>query len=125
MQAVLPNDTKPLFQGTASYLLIGGLGGIGRAIALWMADHGAKHLILVNRSGLSAGSGRSTVEELHAKGVRVTVQACDISDEVSVSKMLSDVHQNSPPLRGVIHGAMVLKVCTSTFTLCMGCSPAK
>lgn len=117
MQAVLPNDAKPLFQDNASYLLIGGLGGIGRAIALWMADHGAKNLILVNRSGLTTGSGRSTVDELHAKGVRVTVQACDISDEISASKMFSDIRQNSPPLRGVIHGAMVLKVSTSTLTL--------
>lgn len=119
MQAVLPNDTKALFQDNASYLLIGGLGGIGRAIALWMADHGAKNLILVNRSGLATGSRRSTVEELRAKGVRVTVQACDISDEISVSKMFSEIHQNSPPLRGVIHGAMVLKVCTSILTLCI------
>lgn len=93
--------------------MVGGLGGIGRAIALWMTDHGAKHLILVNRGGLSTDSGPSTVEELRAKGVRVAIQACDISVEAQVRKMLLDTHQSQPPIRGVIHGAMVLKVCSA------------
>lgn len=78
-----------------------------------MADHGAKHLILVNRSGLSAGSGLSTVDELRDKGVQVTVQACDIANEKQVREMLLAVQQNQPPIRGVIHGAMILKVFTS------------
>lgn len=93
--------------------MIGGLGGIGRAIALWMADNGAKYLVLVNRSGLFSSSGLSTVEDLNGKGVQVTVQACDISDEEKVREMLSSVQQNQPPIRGVIHGAMILKVFTS------------
>lgn len=112
VQAILPNTRQDLFHDDASYLLIGGLGGIGRAIALWMADHGARHLTLVNRSGLSTESGKSTVAGLQAKGVCVTVQACDISDEGEVNKMILDIQRQRPPIRGVIQGAMVLKVCT-------------
>lgn len=77
-----------------------------------MAEHGAKHFILVNRSGLSGASGKSTVDELQAKGAEVTIEACDISDEGKVSKMLLDMQQKQPPIRGAIHGAMVLRVCT-------------
>lgn len=77
-----------------------------------MADHGARHLILVNRSGLSTGAGKSTVAELKAKGVCVTVQACDISDESEINRMILDMQRQQPLIRGVIHGAMVLKVCT-------------
>jgi shikimate 5-dehydrogenase len=37
-----------------SYLLVGGLGGIGRSIARSLALNGAKHLIFISRSGRSS-----------------------------------------------------------------------
>lgn len=37
-------SAKPVFElnHQASYLLVGGLGGLGQAIAVWMAEAGAK-----------------------------------------------------------------------------------
>ena len=69
-----PNTSKPLFRKDASYLLVGGLGGIGRAIASWTVEHGAKHLVLVNRSGLSTDTARSTVGILREMGSEVVVR---------------------------------------------------
>jgi Short-chain dehydrogenases of various substrate specificities len=103
-----------LFRSDASYILVGGLGGIGRAISLWMADHGAKHLIFVNRSGILGESAQNTVRTLRSKSVTVTVHACDIADEAQVSEMLSTIAETEPPIRGLIHGAMTLKVDQAT-----------
>lgn len=105
-----PKDLNALFDGAASYLLVGGLGGIGRAIALWMTEHGAKHLVLINRSGLRTEAAKSTLRELHGKGIDVAVYPCDISNETEVQQVLSSLPRNTPPIRGVIQGAMVLKV---------------
>lgn len=105
------NVSKNIFHKDASYLLVGGLGGIGRAIASWMMEHGARHLILVNRSGLSTETARSTVQLLRDKGVEVAVHGCDISDEQGFSQMYTEIVRTMPPIKGVIQGAMILKVC--------------
>lgn len=113
-----PKASKNIFRADASYILVGGLGGIGRAIALWMAEKGAKSLILINRSGLAKVSAQSTVQELSEKGVQVDIHTCDISDETQVKQMFQDTSWGAPAVRGIVHGAMVLKVLVY-YSLCM------
>lgn len=76
-----------------------------------MVEHGAKYLILVNRSGLSTETARSTVQSLRDKGVEVAVHGCDISDEQAFKEMYTEISRTGPPIKGVIQGAMILKVC--------------
>ncbi|KAI2770922.1 hypothetical protein CBS147339_8237 [Penicillium roqueforti] len=109
VKATLPRATQPLFHSDASYMLVGGLGGIGREVALWMAKNGAKSLIFVNRSGLSKSQSQATVKNLAEEGIQVTTRACDISDETEVQRMLQDISCGMPPIRGLIQAAMVLK----------------
>ncbi|OQD87457.1 hypothetical protein PENSOL_c077G02280 [Penicillium solitum] len=109
VKANLPKSTHPLFRANASYMLVGGLGGIGREVALWMAQNGAKSLIFVNRSGLSKYQSQVTVKNLVEKGIQVITRACDISDETEVQRMLHDLSYCAPPIRGLIQAAMVLK----------------
>ncbi|KAJ5187895.1 hypothetical protein N7449_010889 [Penicillium cf. viridicatum] len=109
VKATLPKSTQPLFRANVSYMLVGGLGGIGREVALWMAQNGAKSLIFVNRSGLSKYQSQVTVKNLVEKGIQVTTRACDISDETEVQRMLHDLSYCAPPIRGLIQAAMVLK----------------
>jgi NADPH:quinone reductase-like Zn-dependent oxidoreductase/SAM-dependent methyltransferase len=54
---VLPRAPTPKLRPDASYLIVGGVGGLGRSIAHWFADHGAAHLILLSRS---AGDAHKT-----------------------------------------------------------------
>lgn len=105
-----PNASKPLFRKDASYLLVGGLGGIGRAIASWMVEHGAKHLVLVNRSGLSTDAAQSTVGMLREMGAEIAVRGCDISDEQAFRTMYKEISQTFPPIKGAIQGTMILRV---------------
>ncbi|CAG8125616.1 unnamed protein product [Penicillium salamii] len=109
VQVTLPKKPHQLFQENASYLLVGGLGGIGQETALWMAHNGAKSIIFISRSGLSNEKSKATVKELMERGVQVTIRACDISDESSVSHVLGELSKCAPPIRGLIQAAMVLK----------------
>ncbi|EUC45778.1 hypothetical protein COCMIDRAFT_5016 [Bipolaris oryzae ATCC 44560] len=107
---VLPTTTEDqLFHADASYLLVGGLGGIGRATASWMVEHGAKNLIFANRSGMSKQEAKDTVHALKSMGARVHVQKCDVSNTDSVRKLVDECANQMPPIRGVIQGAMVLR----------------
>lgn len=105
-----PKISQEIFRPDVSYLLVGGLGGIGRAIALWMADKGAKNLIILSRSGLANSSAQSLIQKLSEKGVHVDIHACDITNESEVQQMFLDISWGAPPIRGIVQGAMVLKV---------------
>ncbi|KAJ5823826.1 Acyl transferase/acyl hydrolase/lysophospholipase [Penicillium robsamsonii] len=109
VKATLPRATQPLFRANASYMLVGGLGGIGREVASWMAQNGAKSLIFVSRSGLSRHESQATVRGLVKQGIQVTTRVCDISNETEVQQMFHDLSRCVPPIRGVIQAAMVLK----------------
>ncbi|TFY52512.1 hypothetical protein EVJ58_g9975, partial [Rhodofomes roseus] len=43
-----------LFSAEKTYLLVGGMGSLGPYIALWMYQHGARHVVLTSRSGRGA-----------------------------------------------------------------------
>lgn len=90
-----------------SYLVTGGLGGLGLKLARWLADRGAKHLVLVGRSGASEDASRQ-LEELQKGGVRIAVRKCDVGDRAAVAALLADIREEMPPLRGIFHLAGIL-----------------
>ena len=94
----------------ASYLVAGGLGGLGRAILLWMADQGAKHLIVPSRSGATSKAASDVVSQLLERGVNIVTPKCDVSSSSSVAAMLHECAQTLPPVKGCINAAMVLQV---------------
>ena len=104
----LPDTKKLRFHSKATYLITGGLSGFGLATAQWLAQRGAHHLVLVGRSGASSDTARQAVEELRRKSVNVTIAKADVSSEIELAAVLGDVRSTLPPLRGVIHAAMVL-----------------
>lgn len=102
-------DRRPWkFDGNASYLIAGGFGGIGRAILTWMADRGAKHLIVPSRSGASSKAALDTMTELQARGVNIVAPRCDVSSEHCLSALLSSCAATMPPVKGCINAALVL-----------------
>ncbi|KAM0324053.1 hypothetical protein ACHAQA_008241 [Verticillium albo-atrum] len=98
-----------LLQAQATYVLIGGTGGLGRSMARWMITHGARNLVLLSRSGSITDKVRVLIEESSAEGANIVVRSCDVADKKSVDKLFATQLDGLPPVRGVIHGAMVLK----------------
>ncbi|EEU43720.1 uncharacterized protein NECHADRAFT_106259 [Fusarium vanettenii 77-13-4] len=95
------------FPKQATYVLVGGLGGIGRSIGKTMVDIGASNLVFISRS---VDSGRQEyVDKLRQLGVAVEVLKCDVSDIVALKPLLEDAKQRLPPIKGVINCAMNLK----------------
>lgn len=92
----------------ASYVVVGGFGGIGQSICLWLAEHGAKSLIVLSRSVNAADKAAPLLEDLAHLGCQVKSIACDITEESDVLRAVKAC-KTMPPIRGVIQGAMVLK----------------
>ncbi len=94
-------------QADATYLITGGHGGLGLAVARWLVDKGARHLVLLSRSGESA-AGSEVVTDLARRDVKITTIQADVASETDVRRALSEIRTTMPPLRGVIHAAGVL-----------------
>lgn len=88
----------------AAYLVTGGLGGFGLSTALWLADKGARHLVLASRRGAATDEARAGITALEARGVTVDAVACDVTEPTQVAAMVSSVRR---PLKGIIHAAAV------------------
>jgi acyl transferase domain-containing protein/acyl carrier protein len=95
------------FKSDGTYLITGGLGGLGLKTAEWMSLHGARHLVLIGRSKPSSPAA-DIIKRMKEKGVKVVVAGCDVSDKARLLKLFDSIKNNMPPLRGIIHAAGVL-----------------
>ena len=101
------NPQSPLFSPTANYILIGGLGGLGRFICTWMVEHGAKHLNVISRSGLTTPEAQATHATLTSMGASLSVFAADACDRPTMRSILSTIRSKAP-IKGIINLAMIL-----------------
>ncbi|WUF42376.1 SDR family NAD(P)-dependent oxidoreductase [Streptomyces europaeiscabiei] len=85
-------------------LVTGGTGALGGHVARWLADRGATHLVLAGRRGADAPGATGLRDELAARGVDVTLAACDVSDRADLARLLADVPADRP-LDAVFHAA--------------------
>jgi len=107
----------------ATYLITGGMGSLGLLMAAWLADHGARRLILLGRTplpprrdwdsgDLDEGARRKTtgIRALERRGIAVDVVAADIGSPDDVVALMSKRDRDgAPPVRGVIHAAGVVQ----------------
>lgn len=109
-QATPPLPPRAQLRADATYAIVGGFGGLGRAIIAWMADQGAKNILCLSRSG-ATGDSLQFIEEMDARGVTVVAPKCDVSSQEQVSRLVRDTASiGLPPIRGIIQSAMVIKV---------------
>jgi myxalamid-type polyketide synthase MxaE and MxaD len=94
-----------LREGT--WLVTGGLGGLGFEAARYLAERGAAHLLLLGRRGLETPGAREVVSELESMGSRVSVAAVDVADRAALDRVVQAI-PNQYPLRGIVHAAGVL-----------------
>ena len=116
-------------QGT--YIITGGLGALGLEVAMFLADKGAKRIVIVSRRNLlprrewPGQKKDSTIQHilsLEGMGVSVTTISLDLTSPSASSKLLSALESSAlPPVLGVVHAAgivanqLVMETTTETF----------
>ncbi|KAI1478194.1 putative hybrid NRPS/PKS enzyme [Daldinia eschscholtzii] len=106
----LPVQTIPVgnhirFKADKTYWLVGLTGGLGLSLCEWMAQHGARYLVVSSRS---PKVDKRWLKKMKDLGVTVEVLANDVCDRGSVRAVYKKICQNLPPVAGVAQGAMVL-----------------
>ena len=114
----VPNDFKPnqlipssvLFKDNATYIVTGGHGGLGLALARWLCNKGARHIVLVSLHGCQSANSKRTVSYLRKQNAMVYNFAIDISDENDVRAMFCGLRNElqAPPCVGIFHLAGVI-----------------
>jgi acyl transferase domain-containing protein/predicted O-methyltransferase YrrM/acyl carrier protein len=95
------------FTAEGSYLITGGMRGLGLRVAEWMVERGARNLVLLGRAEPSA-TARAALDRLASAGTRIIVARGDVADRQRLAEILNEIEHSLPPLRGVIHSAGVL-----------------
>ncbi len=94
-------------RGDRTYLVTGGLGGIGIALASWLAEKGAGAIVLNGRRDPDP-EAVGAINALRESGFTVQVELADVTDTNAVDAMLERIDATLPPLAGVIHSVGVL-----------------
>lgn len=105
---MIPRRDGISFSSDSSYLIVGGLGGIGRSLAQWMAQRGAKFIVLASRNAQSSDLA-SFLKTFHGTGTVCVARQCDVSNASDIQHMVQQAEDEMPPIRGVVHAAMILQ----------------
>ncbi|PTB36575.1 hypothetical protein M441DRAFT_62043 [Trichoderma asperellum CBS 433.97] len=102
--AAKPHTAK--FKNDRTYLLVGGLGGIGKSVSNWMVQNGAQHIMYLSRSAGDSEQDKRFIEEIEAQG-------CDVQAIKGSVTNLQDVYravkQAAKPIAGVFLMTMILR----------------
>jgi acyl transferase domain-containing protein/NADPH:quinone reductase-like Zn-dependent oxidoreductase/NAD(P)-dependent dehydrogenase (short-subunit alcohol dehydrogenase family)/acyl carrier protein len=90
-----------------TYLITGGLGGLGLALARDLAERGAGGLVLVGRRGAHTESQHAAIAAMESTGTKVTIAVCDVADRSALASVIADI-PSGRRLAGVVHTAGVL-----------------
>ncbi|MBB5940440.1 acyl carrier protein [Streptomyces zagrosensis] len=104
-----PENSEPVsLDPDGTVLVTGGTGDLGALVARHLVHrYGARHLVLVSRSGARAAGTAELQAELAAAGAQAEVVSCDVADRAAVAQLLSAVPAEHP-LTGVVHCAGAL-----------------
>jgi acyl transferase domain-containing protein/NADPH:quinone reductase-like Zn-dependent oxidoreductase/acyl carrier protein/NADP-dependent 3-hydroxy acid dehydrogenase YdfG/SAM-dependent methyltransferase len=103
-------ERPPVAKADATYVVTGGLSGFGLRTAWWLVRHGARHIALLSRRGAAGTPGAAAIlDEFAAAGVSIVAPACNVTDEAALRDALASIDAQMPPLRGIVHAAMVIE----------------
>ena len=104
-----PEPVADRLRDKGTYLITGGLGGLGLAIADWLARTYHARLILLSRHGKTDAAQDRQLAEWRRLGADVLVVAGDVTDRDSLRPALAAAQEKFGALHGIIHAAGVLQ----------------
>ncbi|MBO0879152.1 MAG: SDR family NAD(P)-dependent oxidoreductase [Mycobacterium sp.] len=110
VEVALPHDERPVVRRGASYIITGGLGGLGLEMTRWLADQGAGRIVLNGRSAPSE-TAAAALTEIRAAGTQIDVVHGDIAAPGVAEQLVVAATAGGRALAGVLHAAAVLDDC--------------
>lgn len=89
-----------------SYLIAGGFKGLCGSLAVYLARHGAKNIVVISRSGYEDDQSQKIIYDCNSLACNVDLVKGDITRFEDVKRAFKNA---SKPVVGVIQGAMVLR----------------
>ncbi|SIO25198.1 amino acid adenylation domain-containing protein [Singulisphaera sp. GP187] len=125
-KAPAPHHGTPLVRPEGTYLITGGLGELGLQAARWLAERGARRLVLVSRrnlppratwgklpAGASARKAVAAIEDLERLGATVVVGHVDVADPEAMAALFERLRETLPPIVGILHTAGLITNATT------------
>jgi acyl transferase domain-containing protein/NADPH:quinone reductase-like Zn-dependent oxidoreductase/SAM-dependent methyltransferase len=105
----VPSDGegKILLRPDGTYLITGGLSGLGLLTAQWMCERGARHLVLMSRRAPSEAAV-AAIRSMEEQGAHITIARGDVADRAYLVELFASFGRSLPPLRGIVHSAGTL-----------------
>ncbi|TID07622.1 Compactin diketide synthase mokB [Colletotrichum higginsianum] len=102
-----PMRSKMVLRPDRTYIIVGGVGGLGQATARFLVERGARNLIFFSRSAEEFAKGHPEYfGELDFLGCKAQAVSGSVDDMADVVKM---VNTSTTPVGGILHAAMVLQ----------------
>ena len=107
--STVPIYRKPskLFSATGAYVIVGGLGGLGRFVCAWMVENGAKAIYAISRSGLKSTEAQDAYNAIKSSGASLEVLKADACDQKAMAEALAQIRKRHSII-GVMNMAMLL-----------------
>ncbi|PGH26423.1 hypothetical protein AJ80_01921 [Polytolypa hystricis UAMH7299] len=102
-----PSPSPPKLRNDCTYLVVGGLGGLGREVIKLFVELGAQHIAVLSRSGASTSTKKAFLQEMRNAGVDITIHPGSVAEINDVRKVKDYIGEFS--IRGIVHGGMVLQ----------------
>ncbi|HTZ13192.1 MAG TPA: type I polyketide synthase [Mycobacterium sp.] len=123
----------------ATYVVTGGTGALGRIVATYLVERGARHIALLSRSEVPPRdqwplladdhpqhATVNTIQKIEQLGARVTTASVDITDTEQVKNWRTNhIRDGGQPVRGIVHAAgsvddrLLVNMTESDFTAVM------
>ncbi|OCB44401.1 polyketide synthase [Mycobacterium vulneris] len=109
--AVVPPSEVKTFRADGSYVVTGGLSGLGLFLAEKIAEAGCGRIVLNGRSA-PGPAAQAALRRIRSHGVEVEVERGDIADPATARRLVEAATASGLPLRGVLHAAAVVEDAT-------------
>ncbi|MGB8407351.1 MAG: sulfolipid-1 biosynthesis phthioceranic/hydroxyphthioceranic acid synthase [Mycobacterium sp.] len=110
-EVALGPDQAPVYRADGSYIVTGGLSGLGLFLAGKMADGGCGRIVLNSRSK-PTGPTAKAIDEIRRGGTEVEVVLGDIAAPETAARLVAAAEQTGKALSGVLHAAAVVEDAT-------------
>ncbi|PYH44655.1 type I polyketide synthase [Aspergillus saccharolyticus JOP 1030-1] len=113
MVKVLPRaPVAAKFSDEATYIVVGGQRGLGRVFCVWLARHGARHIVALSPSEPDKPLTRGLEKDLHRSGAQLHALRCRVKDKTQLQAALRYCRESLPPIREVLHAGLTVRDAT-------------